>query len=389
MDAYKYLLVGNGIAGHSAAKEIRENDKEGSILMVSEESYLTYYRPRLSEYLSKQFDDEELLVKKDSWYDERKIDVLLNRTVVKIDIDKNKVQLDGGREIIYEKLLIATGSRPFIPLLEGKSKEGVMALRSLKDLHYIKRYFSECNDVAVVGGGLLGLEAAWSLKELGKNVSIIEYSSHLLSKQLDEEISQKLEIMMSNEGFKVYLSSSAEKILGNSRVEGVVLNGNRAIKTDGILFSTGIVPNVDLVRDTQVRYNRGIIVDEHLKTNIGNICAAGDVIEKDGIIMGLWPFASEQGKIAGANMSGKSLEYNWSDPFTILKLGDIKLFSIGEIKQFDKIHEFKYDEKNIHKKLFTTEDKLTGGILFGDTKDMGKLKKAVIENQDIESYLNK
>lgn len=387
MEKVKYLIIGNGIAGLSAAKEIRNNDNQGSITMISSEAYHTYYRVRLTEYLSKDFREEELLVNKDSWYEEKNIKVLLNKIVEKIDIDNSKIRLDDGVEIGYEKLLLATGSRPFIPPIAGKFKQGVLALRTLRDLRYIRNYFDKCKNITVIGGGLLGLEAAWSLKKLGKNISIVEFAPYLLPRQLDEELSNKLKEKLEEEGFKIYLSSAAEEILGKDRANGILLNNGKELKTDGILFSVGIRPNVDLIRDTKIEFNKGIIVDKNLRTNIENIYAAGDVVEIDGSVIGLWTSANEQGKVAGANMSGKLLEYTEAKLFTSLLLGDIKLFSVGKIREFDRTFEYKDANQDIHHKLFTTSEKLTGGILFGDIKDMGKLKKAVTDKVDIDSYL--
>ncbi|MCF6462635.1 NAD(P)/FAD-dependent oxidoreductase [Clostridium sp. Cult1] len=388
MEKVKYLIIGNGIAGLSAAKEIRNNDKQGTITMISSESYHTYYRVRLTECLSKDFKDEELLVNKDKWYEEKDIKVLLNKIVEKIDVDKSKVRLDDGIEIEYEKLLLATGSRPFIPPVAGKFKQGVLALRTLRDLKYIRSYFDNCNSITVIGGGLLGLEAAWSLKKLGKKINIVEFAPYLLPRQLDDEIGIKLEKKLKEESFNIYLSSAAEEILGENRANGILLRDGKKIETDGILFSVGIRPNLDIIRDTSIEFDKGIIVNKNLRTNIDNIYAAGDVIQIDGMVIGLWTSANEQGKVAGANMSGNALEYTEAKLFTSLSLGDIKLFSVGDIKDFDKVYEYKDENDGIHHKLFTTEGKLTGGILFGDTKSMGKLKKAVTENTDIDSYLD-
>ncbi len=387
MEKVEYLIVGNGIAGLSAAREIRNNDNDGSILMVSSEPYLTYYRLKLTEYLYKEFEDEELLVNKESWYREKNIKVLLSKIVEKLDLDNNRVVLDDGVEIEYEKLLLATGSRPFIPPVAGKFKQGVLALRTLKDLRYIKGYFSECKDVTVVGGGLLGLEAAWALKNLGKNVTIIEFAPYLLPKQLDEETSQKLKEKLIREGFNLYLSSSAEEILGENTANGIRLNDGQEIKTDGVLFSVGIRPNIDIVRDTNIEIDKGILVNDNLRTNIDNVYAAGDAVETDGMIIGLWSSGNEQGKIAGANMTGKPMEYTGPKLFTNLQIGNIKLFSVGNIKDFDNVYEYEDREKEIHHKLFTTDGKLTGGILFGDIKNMGKLKNGVNEKVSIDSYL--
>ncbi len=239
MKSTKYLIIGNGIAGLSAAKEIRKNDIEGSITMVSSEPYLTYYRVRLTEYLYKEYNDEEILVNKEDWYEENNIEVLLSKIVEELDTNNNKIKLDDGTEIEYEKLLIATGSRPFIPPVAGKFKKGVLALRTLRDLEYINDYFSTKENITVIGGGLLGLEAAWSLKQLGKKVNIVEFAPYLLPRQLDEELSRKLEEKLINEGFNLYLNAAAEEILGENVANGIKLNNGTEFETDAVLFSVG------------------------------------------------------------------------------------------------------------------------------------------------------
>lgn len=389
MEKAKYLIIGNGIAGLAAAREIRANDEEGAVVMVSSEPTLTYYRVKLTEYISKDFADEDLLVSKENWYQDKNIKVILRKFVEYVDIENNRVKLDDGQEVEYEKLLVATGSRPFIPPINGKYKEGVFALRTLKDLHYIKDYMKSCEEVSVIGGGLLGLEAAWSLKQLGKEVSIIEFAPYLLPRQLDKEIANKLEEKLSEMGFKVYLSSQAEEITGEGTATGIKLNGERNIKADAILVSSGIRPNLDLVRDTTIEYDKGIKVDKHLKTNIENVYAAGDVVEIGKMVLGLWTAGNEQGKIAGANMTGKELEYNHPKIFTTLQIGDIELFSAGIINDFDKVYEYKDEKEDIHHKIFTKDGKIVGVILFGDLKQINALRNAVISNIDVEEYIEK
>lgn len=389
MEKAKYLIIGNGIAGLAAAREIRSNSEEGTIIMVSNEPTLTYYRVKLTEYISKDFVDEDLLVSKENWYQDKNIKVMLRKFVEDIDVINNKVRLDDGQVIEYEKLLIATGSRPFIPPINGKYQEGVFALRTLKDLHYIKDYMKSCEDVSVIGGGLLGLEAAWSLKQSGKNVSIIEFAPYLLPRQLDKEIANKLEEKLSSTGFKVYLSSQAEEITGEGKAIGIRLNGERNIKADAILVSSGIRPNLDLVRDTTIEYDKGIKVDKHLKTNIDNVYAAGDVVEIEGMVLGLWTAGNEQGKVAGANMAGKELEYNQPKIFTTLQIGSIELFSAGIINDFDKVYEYKDEKGDIHHKIFTKDGKIVGVILFGDLKEVNALRNAVISNMDVNEYIEK
>ncbi|MFA5524240.1 MAG: FAD-dependent oxidoreductase [Tissierellales bacterium] len=383
----KYVIIGNGIAGLSAAKEIRNNDKEGKITIITSEEYLTYYRVKLSHYISKTFNDDELLVNKESWYGENNIEVILNKIVEKIDTDKKQVKLDDGKIVEYDKLLLANGSRPFVPPIGGKFKEGVFALRTLKDLKYIKKYFSSCEDVTVIGGGLLGLEAAWAIKELGKKVNVVEFFPYLLPRQLDKELADIVAQKLRDSGLNLYFDTAAEEILGEEKADGLRFKDNREMKTDAILFSAGVRPNIDLVRDTAIEFDKGVKVNSYLKSNIDNVYAAGDIAEVNGVALGLWTAANEQGKIAGANMTGASKEYKLPEPFTTMTIGDISLFSAGNIKDFTEV--LKFDEGNNHFRLFITENKLTGGILLGDLSKMSSVRKAVTSNRDISELLEK
>lgn len=381
-----YLIIGNGISGLAAANEIRKNDEEASITMVSNESCHTYYRVKLTEYICQDFKEEDLLVNKEEWYEERNINVILNKIVEEVDFDNNLVKLDDGTVIEYNKLLLATGSRPFIPPIAGKFKRGIFALRTIRDLKDIQEYVINCKNITVIGGGLLGIEAAWSIKKLDKEVNIIEHAPYLLSKQLDEELSKKVLKKLENLGFNIYLDCAAEEILGENKAAGIKLSDGKILKTDGVLVSSGIRSNLDLVRDTKIDYNKGIIVDKYLKTNLPNVYAAGDVVEVDGMVLGLWTAGNEQGKIVGTNMTGGSEEYTSPEPYTRLEIGTLKLFSAGDVKEYDKVYEYK-EGKDIHHKIFTKQDKITGGILFGDIKEMFKLRKAILEKTHVSDYL--
>lgn len=387
MEKTKYLIIGNGIAGLSAAREIRNHDKAGDITIVSSEPYLTYYRPRLSEGIYKDFNIENILVYDESWYRERNIKTILRVIVEKIDLANRLAYLDDARIIEYEKLLIATGSRPFIPPIKGKYKEGVFALRTFKGLNDFKKYLRSCNTVTVIGGGLLGLEAAWSLKLLGKKVNVIEFAPYLLPRQLDKELANELEKQLDSQGINTYTNSQVEEILGDERANGVKLNGDRELPTDAILISSGVRPNLDLIRDTGIEFDKGIKVDVHMRTNMENVYAAGDVVEIEGMILGLWTAGNEQGKIAGANMVGVEMVYNQPKIITKLEMGDIKVFSAGIINNYDTIYEYQDSSKGVHHKIFVKEGLIYGAILFGDLKDMVKINKAVTLRLPVEELI--
>lgn len=387
MDKVKYLIIGNGIAGLAAAREIRNLDKDGTITMVSNEEYLTYYRLKLTKNLSKDLEPEELLVNKQSWYDDRNIKVVLSKIVERIDTRDNIIVLDDGKLIKYEKLLLATGAKPFIPPISGKYKEGVFALRTIRDLNYIKSYLLGTERVLIIGGGLLGLEAAWSLKELGKKVSIVEFAPYLLPRQLDKELGEKLAKKLESYGMKIYLPNTAEEIIGDSKTTGIVVNNGEIIKSDAILISSGIRPNLDLIRETDISFDKGIKVNSHLRTNIDNIYAAGDVVEIHSMVIGLWTTSNEQGKIAGANMTGSNEEYVHPKLFSSLNIGDINIFSAGNIHEFDEVYEYVDSDNDIHHKLFVSHGKITGAILFGDTTDLNNLRNAIFSKMEVEEYL--
>jgi nitrite reductase (NADH) large subunit len=383
----KYLIVGNGIAGLSAAKEIRKNDTKGSILMVTKESYLTYWRMKLSELLPKTIKKDGLLINNESWYKENNIEVLLNKSVTKINSEEKDVILDDNNAISYDKLLIATGSSPFIPFIKGNEKLGVFALKTLDDLREIQDYLKNCGTVSVIGGGLLGIEAAWSLSHVVKKVNIIEFAPYLLHKQLDKEISHKLADRIMGEGINLFLSQETEEVIGDERVTGIRLKSKDLINTNAILISAGVRPNLELVKDTNIKYNRGIVIDQQLRTNVDDIYAAGDVAEVDGNIIGLWTVGLEQGKIAGANMSGQNILFTKPKLSTTLKIKDIQVFSAGDIFNYDRIYEYRDDDKDIHHKIYTKDKKIVGVILYGDLKEMNKLRNAVFNNINIEDYL--
>lgn len=385
MEFCKYIIIGNGIAGHSAALEIRKRDPEGCILIVTKEPHLTYYRLKLTELIANPIEDRDLFLMTEEKAAENRIQIKMGAGVAKIDKEKKSITLDDDSEWGYEKLLIATGAQPFIPPTKGQEKKNVLSIRTLDDVRELQNDFADAENVIVVGGGLLGLEAAWALLALGKTVDVVEFAPWLLPRQLDEVTSTKFTEQLVEAGLRIHTGTSVVEILGEDSVEGVVLSDDTKLKAQGVLFNIGVRPDIALAAEAGLETGRGILVDKGMHTNAPDIFAAGDCIEYNGMTFGLWTQSNAQGKIAGTNMTGGSAAYEHPKLFSNLKLGTIQVFSSGDVQNHDEVREYQSDTTTF-KKFFFKEEKPVGGILYGDIKDMGKVNQILDGVLDFEEY---
>ena len=374
---YDYLIIGNGIAGLSATEEIRKKDANAKILIVSAEKPSTYWRTRLSDLISKEFNDDDIYVKKEPWYSERHIDERLQTAVDKLDLDRNVAVLSDGEEIEYAKALLATGAHPFVPPIKNISSDGVFAIRTIDDLMNFKDYVNGKDKVVVIGGGILGLEAAYSAKLLGKKVTVIESFDYLLSRQLDQDLSQKLESTLNDMGISTYTGKNTSEILSkDGKVIGVKLDDGSTIDADAIMVQAGVRSNVEVAKNSGLEVDRGIIVDDTLQTEKENVFAAGDCAQIGNFTIGLWTSSQEMGKIAGHNMTGSNECYEKPKPFSTLMIGDTKIFSAG-ITSGEGIEEISSEKDGNIYKLFKMSDQYVGGILWGDIKYQNDVKDVV------------
>ncbi len=374
---YDYLIIGNGIAGLSATEEIRKKDADAKILIVSDEKPSTYWRTRLSDLISKEFNDDDLYVKKEPWYSERKIDERLKTSVDKLDLDRNVAILSDGEEIEYKKALLATGAHPFVPPITNINSDGVFAIRTIDDLMNFKDYVNGKDKVIVIGGGILGLEAAYSAKLLGKKVTIIESFDYLLSRQLDQDLSNKLESTLNEMGITTYTGKNTSEILSkDGKVTGVKLADGSEIPADAVMVQAGVRSNIEVAKNSGLEVDRGIIVDDTLQTEKENIFAAGDCAQIGNFTIGLWTSSQEMGKIAGHNMTGSNECYEKPKPFSTLMIGDTKIFSAG-ITSGEGIEELSSEKDGNIYKLFKMSGQYVGGILWGDIRYQNDVKDVV------------
>lgn len=385
--AKKIVIVGNGPVGVTAIKSIRAVDQESEIHLFGEESFYPYNRVRLSKGLLTTLVEDKILLQKKEWYDGNNINLYLDSKILSIDIDNKMIHLSDNTPFSYDKLLISTGSHNIRPEIIGIEKQGVYTLKTLQDAWNLMDHINDDSKCLIIGGGIQGLETAWILSQMGKQVVISHHSQRLMRKFLDEKASKILEKSIKSNGIKVLFNTEVNEIIGQASVEGFKTSSGESYSCDAIMYSIGTKPNVDFVRDTSLNINRGIIVNEKMQTNIEDIFAAGDVAEYNSEVPGLWGIAINQGKVAGYNICGKDTVYDYITPVTTLNAFDLSLFSMGiveEDKSTNIILEDKSDE-NIYNKVFINNNKIIGAIVVGNIKSSPALKSAIEKKTSIEN----
>ncbi|PFJ07923.1 FAD-dependent oxidoreductase [Bacillus cereus] len=379
-----YVMIGSGVAAVNAAKAIRDHDKDANIVIYGEEPSWPYNRIKLSKELYSDLHSEKVLIKKEKWYQNNNISVITNTKVVKIDTEQKYIVTANDEKITYYKLLICTGANNRKLPIDGVDKKNVFTIRDMREADAFKACLEDKQSVVNIGGGVQGLETAYSMMKAGKKVTIVEVADKLMARQLDEKTSLLLKQKVESAGVQVYLNSSIDSILGEE-VTGIKLNGDQQIDCDSVIYSIGVTPNVSLVNDTPIEVNRGIVVNEKMETSVESVYAAGDVAEINGDIAGLWGRAMDQGKVAGSNMASHSVTYKKVIPITIFNAFDLSLFSIGFVdeKQCDTtIVEEDGNEK--YTRLFIKDNKIVGVISLEGVAASIPYKSAIEKSVSLE-----
>jgi len=383
-----YLIIGNGVAGTTAAENIRKIDKKGNITMVTGEDLPFYYRIRLNEYISGEIEENDLVAKKEKWYRDQNINLELVTRIVGAK-DKGKALItENNRTLSYDRLLIATGSHSFIPPIKGSEKKSVFSLRTIKDARDISAYARNIENVVLIGGGLLGLEAGNALRKLGKKVTVVEFFPRLLPRQLDVDGAKRLQGIMEEMGFSFRLGAKTEAITGGDQAGGVLLEDEETLSSEMVIISAGVRPNMELAKNLGLDHDKGIKVDEHLQTNRADIYAAGDVAEFEGMPYGIWPAAMEQGKITGNNMAERDMVYEGTVMANTLKVVGVDLASAGNIDAENEFESQVFTDEKIYKQIVIENDKITGCSMLGDTKGFSIMTKAISERVDVSKIKN-
>ncbi|WP_392486053.1 NAD(P)/FAD-dependent oxidoreductase [Haloimpatiens sp. FM7315] len=360
--------------------------------MLSRENYLTYYRPQLTGLILSPIDEKKLYLNEKLWYKENNIDVKLNTNVVSINPEKHSVSLENKEVLSYDKLILANGSDSFIPPIIGNDKKGCFKLRDLKDLKEIRAYIKDnnCKTAAILGGGLLGLEALDELSSHGIKTTIIERNERILNKQLDIEGSKILENSMKNLNINIVKKTNLVEIIGHNKVEKIKFSNDSTLDVDLLLFSVGIRSNTSIALNTNSKVNSVLLVNELMETNIKDIYACGDIAEINGTVYDNWASSEKMGNSAGANALGDNIVFKNFVQSTLLKAFNTTVFSCGNINEdnFDKTIILKTKSEKDYGRLFFKNDKLVGAILLGDTSISAKLIKYIEEGKSFKDIIN-
>ena len=385
----KYVIIGACAAGIGAVEAIREVDPVGEISVISEEQCSHYSRPMISDFVSGKADLNKMKTRDDDLWKINKVNALTGKKAVSLNTTEHTVALEDGSKVVYEKLLIATGGKPFVPKMEGQEKEGVYTFTNISDAEQLAEKIKTgvAKRAVVIGAGLIGISVTEALTKRGVKVTMVELQDKILSLLLDPQASEIVEAVVRKAGVNIVTGQSVQKITGkpenDKTVGGVTLTKGDQIPCDLIIVAIGVIPRTELVVGTAVKTNRGIVVDNYMQTNVPDVYASGDVAEAYDFILNqnrllpLWPLAVLEGKVAGYNMAGKKTDYTGGTNMSTLKYFGIPIVSIGLANpKADPTLEVlvNYDvTKSVYKKLVLKDNIIVGMTFLGDIERAGIL----------------
>ena len=387
----KVIVLGNGVAGNTAASTIRQLDKQADITIISEDTFPEYTACALPHYISGEHSRRRLFLRTKKDYAAEKIRTILGQKVTAIQPERKEITLD-GKSLSYDKLIIATGSRPVVPPIPGVNLAGVFTLKTPGDADKIIEGIGKA--AVLIGSGPIGVETAIALRKRGLEVYLIEFLDRIMPKIFDEKPSLMLRGILEEKGIHVFTGERVNSILGSARVEGVVTD-NRQIVCDEVVMGVGVRPNVELAKQAGITIGSlgGIAVDRQMKTNFEDIYACGDCVQTRDIATGketlclLWHNAKREGLIAGSNCAGIPKTYLGSETITSLDVYGTHAASFGRIEaepnQEEKVTVSERVTGNGYYRLIISGGKVVGAHSLGNAQDMGAMLYALIKRESL------
>lgn len=385
------VIIGNGMAAARLVDELAKSSLgRYAIAVIGDEPRLAYNRVLLSSVLAGEMTSQDIELKPASWWRDRGVTLKYNCIATGIDVGSRQIAVANGTSVPFSKLVLATGSSALRLNVPGADLPGVHTFRDSRDVDLLLALAAERKRIVVVGGGLLGLEAAYGLAKAGAAVTLIHLMDRLMERQLDAPAAELLKSLVERKGIKVMLNANTARICGDQNVECVELVDGRKIKTDAVIFAAGIRPNTSLAKDAGVPVNRGIVVDDILQTASADIFALGECAEHRGVCYGLVEPAYEQARVLAQHLAGRAAAYSGSVVSTNLKVSGVSVFSAGDFAAAEgsdiiTLHDVK---RGTYKKLVINDGRLTGAVLVGDTQDALWYLGLIRTRQAISSFRN-
>lgn len=385
----RYVIIGNSAAGIAAAEEIRKNDSKGKITVISDEPYRTYSRPLISYYLKGKTEEKNMYYRGEDFYEKNSVTPVLGKRATKIDAKAKKVYC-GDEEFAYDKLLLATGSVPFVPPIEGADKcENVYTFLKWDDAKALKSCLTPESKVVVIGGGLIGLKAAEGAHKIASSVTIVELSDRVLTTILDPDAGRMISDKLEENGIRCILGDTGVKFDGKE----LLLKSGGTLECDILIIAVGVRANTALAKDASLEVGRGIVCNEYQQTSDPDIYAAGDAAESVDItdgkrkVLALLPDAVKQGKTAGSHMSGGDKKYNGGYPMNAIDFFGSYITTAGVINPPEgEGYETRVKKtEDTYRKMVTKDNRLAGYILINQPNLSGILTSMIAEKTELDT----
>nr|WP_276573196.1 FAD-dependent oxidoreductase [Bradyrhizobium sp. NBAIM01] len=366
------VIVGNGMA---AARLVDELAKTAlgryAVAVIGEEPRLAYNRVLLSSVLAGETGSHEIELRPAGWWRDRGVTVRYGYRVSEIDVGRRELKIAGEESMEYSKLVLATGSTPLRLNVPGADLAGVHTFRDTRDVDLLLTLAAARKRVVVVGGGLLGLEAAYGLAKVGAPVTLLHLMDRLMERQLDAPAADLLKTLVERKGIRVMLNAATARIHGEGQVQAVELADGSRIEADAVIFAAGIKPNVALAKEAGIAVNRGVVVNDVMQTSASDIFALGECAEHRGTCYGLVEPAYEQARVLARHLAGRPAAYQGSVVSTNLKVSGVSVFSAGDFMGGEGSESLVLSDRRrgTYKKLVIADGRLTGAVLIGDTID--------------------
>ena len=386
MELYKYLIIGGGVAGTTAAEVLRKNDKDGSIAIVSDEPRF-YSRIMLSKpnFFLEKIPFDNVWLKQKEWYEQNQINFIEGVTAKKLDSTAKTIELSDGKILQYEKLLLATGgeARPW-PLL-GANKKGICYLRDLSEAEVLMESVKTAKQAIAIGSGFVSFEMCEMMRLAGLQVALIMREPYYWYPLLDEESAKMIEACMEKGSVKILRGSEVSEILGDDKIEGVVLKDGTQIPCQLALVGIGLVCHLDWIKEAGVEINKGILANEYLETNVSHIYAAGDVAEFNDLVLGErvqlgnWVNAQMQGRTAALNMLGSKTQFRFVSFYTAQGFG-LNIAMSGDVRvkpEYKIIKRGSPESGSFARIIVDTKDEIIGATFINRTQDMSTINKLI------------